>query len=37
MLAALDRQQDLEILQTTRRLIELDHQRTRSRGLTRER
>ncbi len=37
MLAALDRQQDLEILQTTRRLIELDHQRTRSRGLSRER
>jgi hypothetical protein len=37
MLAALDRQQDLEILQTTRRLIELDHQRTRSRSLTRER
>ena len=37
MLAALDRQQDLEILQTTRRLIELEHQRTRSRGLTRER
>jgi hypothetical protein len=37
MLAALDRQQDLEILQTTRRLIELDHQRTRTRGLSRER
>jgi hypothetical protein len=37
MLAALDRQQDLEILQTTRRLIELEHQRTRSRGLSRER
>jgi hypothetical protein len=37
MLAALDRQQDLEILQTTRRLIELEHQRTRGRGLTRER
>jgi hypothetical protein len=37
MLAALDRQQDLEILQTTRRLIELDHQRTRGRGLSIER
>ena len=37
MLAALDRQQDLEILQTTRRLIEFEHQRTRSRGLSRER
>ena len=37
MLAALDRQQDLEILQTTRRLIELEHQRTRSRGLSIER
>jgi hypothetical protein len=32
MLAALDRQQDLETLQTTRRLIELEHQRTRSRS-----
>jgi hypothetical protein len=37
MLAALNRQQDLEILQTTRRLIELDHQRTRGRGLSIER
>lgn len=37
MLAALDRQQDLEILQTTRRLIELEHQRTRGRGLSVER
>jgi hypothetical protein len=37
MLAALDRQQDLEILQTTRRLIELEYQRTRSRGLSIER
>jgi hypothetical protein len=36
MLAALDRQQDLEILQT-RRLIELEYQRTRSRGLSIER
>ena len=31
------RQQDLEILQTTRRLVELDHQRTRGRGLSIER
>ncbi len=37
MLAALDRQQDFEILQTTRRLIELEHQRTRGRGLSIER
>jgi len=37
MLAALGRQQDLEILQTTRRLIELEHQRTHGRGLSIER
>lgn len=37
MLAALNRQQDFEILQTTRRLIELEHERTRSRGLSIER
>jgi hypothetical protein len=37
MLAALNREHDLEILQTTRRLIELDHQRTRGRGLSIER
>jgi hypothetical protein len=37
MLAALNREQDLEKLQTTRRLIELERQRTRSRALSRER
>lgn len=37
MLAALNRQQDLEKLQTIRRLVELDRQRSRSRGLSLER
>jgi hypothetical protein len=37
MLAALDRQQDLETLQSVRRLIELERQRSRGRGLRRER
>jgi len=37
MLAALNRRQDLETLQTVRRLIELERQRSRGRGLSRER
>ena len=37
MRAALNREHDLEKLQTTRRLIELERQCTRSRGLSRER
>jgi hypothetical protein len=37
MLAALGRDRDQETLQTVRRLVELEHQRTRGRRLTRER
>lgn len=37
MLAALDREEDLEILHRVRRMVELDRGRTRSRGWTLER